>query len=124
MTCKTCDKTCRKCKTPNHFATVCKYSELMSKALLNEQMNDLCEETYAMGLYHISTNTVKPYVCTVSMAGIDIAMEVETGASVSEKEWTRIKELAAQLTLNTNKAPPLPTYTGNTIQPLGQIWLR
>ena len=43
-----------------------------------QPMNDLCEETYGMGLYHTtSTNTVKPYVCTVSMAGTVVTIEID-----------------------------------------------
>ena len=56
-----------------------------------------------MGLYHTaSTNTVKPYVCTVNMGGTCVTMEIDTGASVSlisEKQWTKIKGLVPQLTL-------------------------
>ena len=52
-------------------------------------------------------------------------MDIDTGASVSmiSEKWTRIKGLVPQLTLNTNKAPLLRTYTGRTIQPLGQVRL-
>ena len=79
-----------------------------------------------MGLYHTtSTNTVRPCVCTVSTTGTDVTMEIDTGALVSmiSEKWTRIKRLVPQLTLNTNKAPLLRTYTGRTIQPLGQVRL-
>ena len=54
-------------------------------------------------------------------------MDIDTGASVSlisEKEWTKIKGLAPQLSLNTNKPPLLRTYSGSTIQPLDQVRLR
>ena len=83
----------------------------------SQPMNDLCEETYAMGLLFIAQNK-HLHTKTVSLAGTSVTMEIDTGASVSLilEEWNRIKRLALQLTLNTNKEPLLHIYTGSTIK--------
>lgn len=119
-----------KCNKPNHFARVCRATTAKTHLVekdTSHPVNELCEETYTMSLYYTSSaNTINICVCTASMAGTEVTMEFDTGASVSlisEKEWTRIKESTPQLALNTNNVPRLRTYDGNTIYPLGQIKL-
>lgn len=128
--CSAWGKTCYKCQRSNHFASVCKANGAMAKANYMEGVassvtDDLCEETYALSLYHTSgTNLVKPYVCTMTLEGTGVTLEIDTGASVSlisEKEWTRIQEASPKLTLSKDNIPRLRTYAGNTIQPLGQV---
>ena len=95
--------------------------------LIENGSNDLCEDTYTLSLHHTTgTPTVKPYVCTVSMAGKVVVLEIDTGASVSlisEREWGMIKDSAPQLKLDTNNVPCLRTYAGDPIKPLGKIRL-
>ena len=125
LKCKACGKTCRKCHKENHFASVCRSKEAHFKE--NYSTNDLCEDAYTLSLHHTTGNhTVKPYECTVSMAGKVVCLEIDTGASVSlisEREWGMIIESAPQLTLDTNNVPCLRTYAGNPIKPLGKIRL-
>ena len=87
----------------------------------------MCEDTYTLSLHHTTGNrTVKPYECTVSMAGKVVCLEIDTGASVSlisEREYGMIQESAPQLTLDTNNVPCLRIYAGNPIKPLGKIRL-
>ena len=125
LKCKAWGKTCRKCHKENHFASVCRSKEAHFKE--NYSTNDLCEDAYTLSLHHTTGNhTVKPYECTVSMAGKVVCLEIDTGASVSlisEREWGMIIESAPQLTLDTNNVPCLRTYAGNPIKPLGKIRL-
>ena len=89
--------------------------------LIENDSNDLCEDTYTLSLHHTTgTATVKPYVCTVSMAGKVLVLVIDTGASVSlilEREWGMIKDSAPQLKLDTNNVPCLRTYAGDPIKP-------
>ena len=124
LTCKAWDKTCHKCHKENHFASVCRSKEAH---FIENDSNDLCEDTYALSLHHTTGNpTVKPYVCTVSMAGKVVVLEIDTGASVSlisERERGMIKDSAPQLKLYTNNVSCLRTYAGDPIKPLGKIRL-
>ena len=125
LTCKAWGKTCHKCHKDNHFARVCRSKEAH---VIENDSNDLCEDTYTLSLHHTTgIPTVKPYVCTVSMAGKVVVLEIYTGASVSlisEREWGMIKDSAPQLKLDTNNVPCLRTYAGDPIKPLGKIRLK
>ena len=125
LKCKAWGKTCHKCHKENHFASVCRSKE--AHFIENDSTNDLCEGAYTLSLHHATgTHTVKPYECTVTMAGKVVCLEIDTGASVSlisEREWGMIKESAPQLTLDTNNVPCLRTYAGNPIKLLGKIRL-
>ena len=86
-------KTCHKCHKENHFVSVCRSK--VAHFIENGSTNDLCEDTYTLSLHHTTGNhIVKPYECTVSMAGKVVCLEIDTGASVSlisEREWGIIK---------------------------------
>ena len=124
LTCEAWGKTCNKCHKDNHFASVCRSKEAH---FIENDSNDLCEDTYTLSLHHTTgTPTVKPYVCTVSMAGKVVVVEIDTWASVSlisEREWGMIKDSAPQLKLDTYNVPCLRTYAGDPIKPLGKIRL-
>ena len=78
----------------------------------SQPMNDLCEETYAMGLY--MSHNKHLHSKTLSLAGTSVTIDKGASVSLILEEWNGIKRLALQLTLNTNKEPVLHIYTGST----------
>ena len=128
--CKAWNRVCYKCQKLNHFANVCKaniqQTHLVEHDTHSQSSEQLCDDTYTLGLYHTSaTHTIPPYICNVQIEGSDMVLEIDTGSSVSlisGVEWAKMCQ-KSELTLDTHNVPRLRTYAGTTIEPLGRAYV-
>ncbi|XP_033105655.1 uncharacterized protein LOC117107953, partial [Anneissia japonica] len=132
--CPAWGKQCHKCQRMNHFASVCKATTpqqaakthfVQTKSSAEHELTMPTDE-YELPLYKSDTigSHVKPYMCTVTLNGIPTMMEIDTGATtslISEAQFKQIQLGKLNLSLITEELPKLRTYSGEIIQPLGQV---
>ena len=90
-------------------------------------MNTTCMLNTTYDMYHTSMNhgsRVKPYMCAVTLNGMPLMMEIDTGATtsiISSRQFEQIRQGSQQLQLTTENLPTLRTYSGHMIHPAGGV---
>ena len=137
------DQNCRKCGKKGHIAKVCRSSSSVSKSKdkeskdkekdkttstskqkLNNHKMELNSQTHDTpnleALFNVDNSTTPVITVTPTVNGIQLPMELDTGASVSlisERTW-REQFQAAPLE---STSVVLKTYTGQNLRVLGQL---
>ncbi|XP_071949945.1 uncharacterized protein [Antedon mediterranea] len=127
--CPAWGKQCHKCKRSNHFASVCKATTPANNMHMIQTETEIPVQSakavtidvdeYGFPLFKSDTlgKYVKPYMCAVTLNGVPVMMEIDTGATTSlmcEEQFGNIKK--GNLTLNTDCLPKLRTYSGEIIE--------
>ena len=89
--CKFKEYECHFCRKKGHLASVCHKKQAQNKTKPREQTNRIDEEGSAQSdesdreyaLYRVSSGSAKPILVSVTLDGISMEMELDTGASVS-----------------------------------------
>ena len=129
--CKFKDYECHFCKKKGHLASVCRKKQAQNKTKPREQTNRIDEESSAdddddqeYALYRVSSGSSKPILVPVTLDGVHMEMELDTGASVSlvsEETFRQLQEKGATLSPSQAK---LCTYTGQAIEIAGLAEVR
>ena len=129
--CPAWGKKCYRCHRENHFSRVCRASR-ETHVVQNVSQNvpsvpHVLYDEYNMGTYHTSVNhgsRVKPFMCAVTLNGVPVMMEIDTGATksiISSRQFEQIRQGSQQLQLITENLPTLRTYSGHMTQPAGGV---
>ena len=128
------DATCNYCKKRGHIAKVC-CSRLKKQAPPTQKSTNqvvaedtptytLSEEEY--GMYHSTSHRSRPrpFHVTMQLNNSSLTMEVDTGATfsvISESTYNSLWERGTAPSLQATNDPCLKTYTGQSINVIGQI---
>ena len=133
--CKFKDAICRQCEKRGHIARACR-SKLKANNFKREEQTQSSrkkqthkvtvdssdeEETEEYSLFNVGIDEKRPcYAVTPNINGVDVTMEIDTGAAVSVISEKTYKELVteAELVLQPTNVN-LRTYTGERIAVLG-----
>ena len=134
--CQYKDSECHLCKKKGHLARVCRSKKAESgRPPQNRQMkrpqkthsvvatetaeNDTDASAYT--LFNVAGSPSKPYVVTVQINGVQLPMEVDTGASltlISKSTFDQLWDVQAAPPIQPTNSK-LKTYTGENIEVLG-----
>ena len=138
-------KKCRNCGILNHFARVCRKPRNQPKHVFSQHRKNahpthqvatsttgqadsapeapVGEPCRTYELFNIPEKKVSPYLLSLTVNGIDISMEIDTGASrslISDTTFSQLENGAHKLHLTTTR-DKLRTYTGEEFTPLGCV---
>ena len=115
---------CHFCKKKGHLAQVCRKKDSSTPERAHYVGEEETSEYNAM--FHVSCGRVKPLYVTVSVNGNPLAMEIDTGASVSIaslKTFESIRNGESILELDKSTVQ-LHTYTGQQIKVCGSAMVQ
>ena len=127
--CKFREAECRYCKKKGHIAKVClskaKAQQNQTRTGQLHQSTDAAgDETLEYSLFHTQgQSSAAPIQVTLAVNGVNMTMELDTGATlsvISEETYHKLFPVETAPALKTSKAQ-LKTYTGEVIPILGEI---
>ena len=125
---------CHHCKKKGHIAKVCRSKEQKGHAQkarstakppaapTHRVCDEAEEEDSPYSLYKVTARTAAPILATVTVNGVNLTMEVDTGASlslISETTYNQLWDSDRPQLQPTEKV--LSTYTGETLTVLGSL---
>ncbi|CAK1587556.1 unnamed protein product [Parnassius mnemosyne] len=121
--CRFVNTVCRYCKKKGHLEKIC----ISKKRNSSQQIKFISEaDDHLNGVYCVHTNSrVPPYEVELSLAGVPIHMQVDTGASfslINEQTWHILHSQLSDAVLQPI-AISLRTWTETPVKLLGQITL-
>ena len=126
--CKFRDAECHFCEKKGHIAKVChskaKTQQNQTRTHQLHSAENSGDETVEYSLFHTQgQNSPAPILVTLEVNGVNLIMELDTGATlsiISEETYRKLFPPGRAPTLKTSKAK-LKTYMGEVIQTLGEI---
>jgi len=122
--CRFKDAECNFCKKKGHIAKVCHSKLKIQKSETHQMHTDNDCEPQEYSLSHTQGSSCSsPIFITVKLNGVDLTMELDTGATlslISERTYKDLFPTEIAPCLQTSKAQ-LKTYTGEAIKLLGNI---
>lgn len=126
-TCKHLNTKCRYCDNPGHLEKVCFKKQRDSNGgkvhYVDEETSDDSDEyEHSSYLLHFGVNkvSVEPIMVTPRIEGVEIPMELDTGAAVSIISKANVETYFKKYNLLHTNAK-LKTYSGEEIQPAGKL---
>lgn len=105
---------CRKCQQKGHLKRMCKSQETQYR-----RSNHNFIDNNEISLYNFRTNSqLQPVTVDVSIGGVQITMEVDSGAPISALSWSLYQKHFRKFPLN-QTAVSFASYNGGPIKPKG-----
>lgn len=121
--CRFINTVCRFCKKKGHLEKICLHKKKTMKRDINYTAQ---EEDHLNGIYCIKSGSrIAPYEVTISLAGVHVQMQVDTGASfsiINEQTWNSIRDRLPHSALRPSNLS-LRTWTETPVLLLGQASL-
>ena len=132
--CKFRNATCRRCQKKGHIARVCRSGRALEESRGQaapctrnrgqvhtiEQTPVVNEEEATFALFRLEGKTHHPIVVTLEVNGVQLPMEVDTGAAVSVISSTTRDKFFPKCSLRSTTTV-LTTYTGEQMQLAGEM---
>ena len=124
--CRFKDAVCHACKKRGHIVKACRSKRgIPEKAhhLRDEQTDSDSQEEGSYTMFTVRSPASQPLLGKVTINGIPVQMELDTGAAYSVITLTTYQRIAQQKSVNTLEPSNLKlrSYSGDTIQVYGQV---
>ena len=123
--CRFKDAVCHACKKRGHIVRACRSKLKMPKKThhLQEEHTDSEEDDGAYTLFTVRSLASQPLVGKVTINGVAVQMELDTGAAYSVITQTTYQRIAQQKSINSLEPSDLRlrSYSGDNIQVYGQV---